>query len=305
MKETKYGKVSRVTLGTVQLGGGAYGINNAVGALSKGAAAEILEEALALGIRSFDTARGYGESEAVLGDFFRTHEAEKTIITKVAFREETPAEIKASLFSMTRNSCTRLGLETIPLLLLHSEVYLERYGKTLSDALLDLKKAGLVKSVGISFSDKTRLMELTDPAVFDAVQIPVNMFDSREAREGQMRALADRDIDIYVRSVYLQGLFFKDPETLPPKLLSAKAPLLKLRALGEELGISMAEMAMAYAANLEGCASLVIGCETRAQLLETVNLAAAPPLSAEITGKIHEIAEEIEPVVIRPWEWNS
>lgn len=296
-------KISELTLGTVQLGI-PYGINNKNGMPSYEQSAGILQTAIDGGIVSFDTAKGYGKSEAVLGRFFSENPAMKTLITKVEFDKESPDEIKDSLFEKVKDSAKVMGLSKLPLVLLHSESYLEKYGKTLIDALKELKEEGLTDSVGISFSDKSKLMEMTDPKVFDSVQIPANMFDNEEIRNGRIKELSKSGIAVYVRSVYLQGLFFMDTDSLPPKIKSAKPALDKLRHIAKDNNLSMTALALSYMRGAEGITSLVLGCETKEQLKESLSLFDLPPLSQGISDKITEISEEIESVVIRPWEWN-
>ena len=297
-------KISELTLGTVQLGI-PYGINNKNGMPSYEQSAGILQTAIDGGIVSFDTAKGYGKSEAVLGRFFLENPVTKTLITKVEFDKETPTEIKDSLFEKVKDSANVLGLQKLPLVLLHSETYLEKYGKFLIDALKELKAEGLTDSVGISFSDKSKLLEMTDPEVFDSVQIPANMFDNGETRNGKIKTLSENGIAVYVRSVYLQGIFFMDTESLPAKIKSAKPALDKLRILAQENNLSMAGLALSYMRGTEGITSLVLGCETTEQLKDSLSLFDLPQLSKNVSDKITEISEEIEPVVIRPWEWNK
>ena len=64
-------KTPALILGTAQLGM-AYGAANRRGMLSDFQARELLESAWDAGIRWFDTARAYGESERRLGEFFRS-----------------------------------------------------------------------------------------------------------------------------------------------------------------------------------------------------------------------------------------
>lgn len=297
-------KISEFTLGTVQLGI-PYGINNTHGMPSYSAAHEILQTAIDCGVISFDTAKGYGKSEAVLGKFFANKTTDKTIITKVEFDKETPGEIKNSLFEKVKDSAHVMGLSEIPVVLLHSERYLETYGDTLLKALKELKAEGLVKSIGVSFSDKSKLLELTNPEIFDSVQIPANMFDNAEIRNGKIKALSDMGIAVYVRSVYLQGLFFKDTYALPEKLKSAKPALEKIKALAADNAMSVAALALSYMRALPGITSLVVGCETLGQLKDSLSLFNLPPLPKKTSDKILEISEEIEPIVIKPWEWNT
>jgi len=295
-------KISELTLGTVQLGL-PYGINNEKGMPSFEESSAILDTALSSGIVSFDTAQGYGESELVLNRFFQNDSRERTLITKVVFQDVDKSRVKDKLFSMTKASMERLGIDKIPFLKLHNQIMIEQYGDTLIDAMHDLKKEGLVDGIGVSFSDKSRLLELTDGAGFDCVQLPANIFDSQVITDGSIKKLADGGCAVFVRSVYLQGLFFKDTNTLPERIKSAKAPLDQLHALAKDAGVSMAELAITFIRDTEGIASLILGCDTPAQLLEGVALINAPKIDPEVAKQAMKIAQEVEPVVIRPWEW--
>lgn len=179
-------KISELTLGTVQFGL-AYGVNNDKGMPSFEESSAILDTALSSGIVSFDTAQAYGESELVLKRFFEKENRERTLITKVVFRDVDKSGVKDKLFDMTRASIERLGVEKIPFLKLHCQDMLELYGDTLVYAMQDLKKEGLVDGIGVSFSDKSRLLELTDGCGFDCVQIPANIFDSKEIMDGSIK----------------------------------------------------------------------------------------------------------------------
>ena len=297
-------KISQLTLGTVQLGL-AYGVNNDKGMPSFAESSKILETALASGIISFDTARSYGESECVLGRFFDNNPHEKTLITKALFRDKPKDAVKDTLFTMVRESCERLGVPKIPFLKLHNQDMLEIYGDTLIYAMQDLKKEGLVDGIGVSFSDKSKLLELTDGCGFDCIQIPANIFDNEVILNGAIKKLSDAGSIVFVRSVYLQGLFFKDTNTLPEKIKSAKAPLDKLHTLAHEAGVSMAELAVTFIRDTEGITSLLLGADNPEQLLESVSLINAPKIKPEVVKEALKIAEEVEPIVIRPWEWNK
>ena len=297
-------KISDLTLGTVQLGL-AYGVNNDKGMPSYEESSAILNTALDSGIISFDTAQAYGESELVLKRFFQNDTRERTLITKVVFRDVDKSGVRDKLFDMTRTSMKRLGVEKIPFLKLHNQDMLELYGDTLVYALEDLKKEGLVDGVGVSFSDKSRLLELTEGRGFDCIQLPANIFDNGVIVDGSIKKLADAGSAVFVRSIYLQGLFFKDTNTLPDKIKSAKAPLDKLHALARDAGVSMAELAVTFIRDTDGITSLLLGADNPSQLLESVSLINAPKINPEVAKEALKIAEEVEPIVIRPWEWSK
>ncbi len=65
-------KISKITLGTVQLGL-EYSIANKTGKPSLENAFKILDAATNGGISSFETSAEYGDSEEVPGNYFRTH----------------------------------------------------------------------------------------------------------------------------------------------------------------------------------------------------------------------------------------
>ena len=295
-------KISALTLGTVQLGL-AYGVNNSRGMPSFEESSEILNTAISSGITSFDTARAYGESELVLKRYFENKQCNKTLITKVVFRDVDKSGVKDKLFSMTRESIERLGIKKLPFLKLHNQDMLELYGDTLVYAMQDLKKEGLVDGIGVSFSDKSKLLELTEGCEFDCIQLPANIFDSQVLVDSSIKKLSDAGSIVFVRSVYLQGLFFKDTNTLPEKIKCAKEPLDKLHDLAKDAGISMAELAITFLRDTEGITSLVLGCDTPEQLLDSVSLINAPKINASVAAEAMRIAEKVPPIVIRPWEW--
>ena len=295
-------KISALTLGTAQLGL-AYGVNNDKGMPTFEESSAILDTALSSGIVSFDTARAYGESESVLGRYFGDEKREKTLITKALFTDVEKSAVKDTLFSMVKESKAKLGLEKIPFLKLHNESMLEKYGDTVVKALHDLKDEGLVGGIGVSFSDKSRILELTNGCGFDVIQIPANIFDNKEIVNGTVKKLSDAGACVFVRSLYLQGLFFKDTNTLPEKIKCAKEPLDKLHALAADAGVGMAELAITFIRDTKGISSLILGCDTPAQLTESVSLVNAPKISDSVRLEALKIAETIEPIVIRPWEW--
>lgn len=295
-------KISALTLGTAQLGL-AYGVNNDKGMPTFEESSELLTTALDLGITSFDTARGYGESEAVLGRYFGKTQREKTLITKVIFNGEPKEKIKDELFRQAADSAKKLGLNKLPFLMLHREGYIEQYGDAIINAMQDLKNEGLADGVGVSFSEKSRLLKYCLNAPFDCIQIPANMLDNAEIRSGALKSISDKGTAVFVRSVYLQGLFFKDTNALPESLKSEKPLLDKLHSLASDFGFSMAEMALGFIRDTEGIDSLVMGADTPDQLRESVNLLEGRKLPEELMKEIIKLSENINPRLVQPWTW--
>ena len=116
----------------------------------------LLEVAWDLGINLLDTAPAYGESEERLGRLLRRCRRDWVVVTKVG--EEFDDGVSRFDFSAAatrasvERSLRRLGVEALDAVLIHSNgedlAILEREG--VLPALLDLKRAGLVRAVGMS-----------------------------------------------------------------------------------------------------------------------------------------------------------
>ncbi len=302
-KTTKNGfEISEFTLGTVQLGI-PYGINNKSGMPSKQTSFDILKAAENAGITSFDTAGAYGTSEDILGEYFFASKGSPSIITKVHPQDASPENLFDSLVKEVRTSLSRLNLSALPFLLLHHERYITKYGDALLNALCRLKSEGLVANIGVSFSEKDKLTELCTPDVFDCVQVPLNLFDSKEIHDGSIAKLHRHGISVFVRSVFLQGVFFMNPKKLPPHLQTASEPLMKIRELAEAENMGITEFALSFIRESEGVGSVVLGCETVSQVEENASLFGDRRISEVSRRAIENLTDNISPVVTRPWEW--
>ena len=289
-------EISEISLGAVQLGLN-YGINNTHGKPSAETAAKILTTACEGGINVIDTASGYGDSEKVVGDFFRTYTGKKpTIVTKFKIMIDTdktaPVEdVEKILRAQVENSLETLGYDKLPLLMLHRESEMFDYGEVLPSALKKLKSEGLVERVGVSLNSTKYIDDVVKNDLYEAVQLPLNMM---------------ADVIVFIRSVFLQGLFFRDPQTLPEGVLQlAKEPLKKLNKLAEEENRSIAEIALTFIRDLDGVTSLVLGSETPEQVKENISLVNAPGISEATRSRILEIFSDIDERVLMPWTWNK
>ena len=303
-------KISQITLGTVQLGLN-YGINNAEGQPSKKLAGEILSAAVKGGITSLDTSSDYGTSEKVLGEYFAEHKENKpTIITKCSVNDWDKVlpekEVEKRLREQTESSLKNLGYNKLPLLLLHDERDLDNYESLLPKILKKMQDENLIERAGISLNHFSYIDKVLKSDIFEAVQLPLNMMNVKDATGNGIEKLAENNVAVFVRSVFLQGLFFRDPETLPQGVLqNAKEPLKKMRKIAEEENVSVAELAIAYIRDLEGVVSLVMGAEKPEQVKENIALINCKSLSDGARQKIVETFKDVDERVLSPWLWNK
>lgn len=300
--------VSRMTLGTAQLGM-PYGVANCVGKPTAAQARRILALALDSGVRSFDTAPAYGDSETQLGEFFRRHgrPADVTITTKLPGLYDQRIEPYAVADAVARavdRSCEALGVDCLDNYLLHSPTDLRVYSDELVNALDAQITAGRVRQVGVSVYSPADVERALRYSVFRSIQFPKNIFDQRLANCGMLSRLKSAGVTTFARSAFLQGLFALDPVRLPAHLGAAKEPLMVLRRLIEPFGWSPLDVALGFVAAFAEVDSIVVGVETPQQFRE--NLAR---LNRRIpAGLMDELKRQFSAVsldVIDPSRWQK
>ena len=262
-------KVSAMSLGTVQLGLN-YGIANTNGKPEEKQSFEMLQSALSNGITSLDTARAYGTSEEVLGNFFKQYKGEMPFITtKIIGIEGLPAaEIEKKAFEVAEKSLETLGLKKVNCIMLHRGSNLFENGNVVAKAMENLIKKGYTDTVGVSVYEASELEKMFEYDVYTATQVPMSIFDQRLIASGMTDKLYERNITMFVRSVFLQGLFFLDPDKITdPILVEHAAPKIRLlRECAEKEGMSVAELAISYMRDVKGVTSLVLGADTPEQV---------------------------------------
>ena len=277
----------------------------------------ILDAAYEGGVTVLDTSDDYGKSEEVIGDYLRENpDKHFEICTKFKVTEETSKDIYASLKDFALKSCQKLAIDRIPIFMSHTEKNYIDYGDKLVDALNELKNEGIITNSAISLSNKDEFERIIDCGGFDAVQIPLNILDNKEIQCGLVKKASDAGIAVFVRSVYLQGLFFRKKEDF--LVQNPNAPELKLQEMNEkvlpviervrefadELNVSVAQLAMSFIKDTYGVDSLVVGSETPEQVKNNLEMFNQPEISEDILAKILNEFKDIDPFVISPWMWE-
>ncbi len=301
----------RITLGTAQLGS-FYGVANMHGQPSLQTAYEILEAACQEGITSFDTAPAYGSSEEILGSFFGSRrQFSPVFITKLdsVFRQAQDnlhaKEVKERLKKSLLASAARLQIERIPVCLMHDPGYMIAAEGTITEALCELKQDGLVEAIGVSVYSPEEVRTFLELDVFDAIQVPFNLFDQRLDREGLLQDLSQKCSAVFARSIFLQGLFFLNPDALPNSVICAAPYLKSLILLATDLGLTIAELAVSYVRDVQEITSFVIGVETPDQLRQNVKMWSCRNLSPEERRQVNEVFKYIPEQVFNPTYWKE
>lgn len=293
---------SQMSLGTVQLGMN-YGIANQEGKPDLERSMSVLQAAVDGGVTALDTAAAYGDSEKVIGQFLKRRGGRKGLFITTKFLLDVPADASGALVqSEIRRSLERslenLGVDRVDCLMLHRAEYFARFGDAVAGVLEALIREGLVGRAGVSIYHPEDLEPAMRYGLVSMVQAPMNLMDHALAQSGYMELLRRKDIALIVRSVFLQGLFFLDPDEMTdPDLLAAAAPKLRLiREIARGAGMTTAQLAVAYIRDMPGVTGVVLGAEKPEQVRENlVHFAAdAPSIDAETRQRIdRECAADI------------
>ncbi|MEW6380742.1 MAG: aldo/keto reductase [bacterium] len=262
---------SRLALGTVQLGM-PYGVANRRGQPSPEDACEIIRTAFDFGVRIFDTAQSYGESEAVLGRCFQSLGVSGQVKVISKLHPELNYHDPSCLRESVLTSLKRLGVDSLYGLMLHRASWLAEWSTGLGASLAELKEQHLTAFLGVSVYTPKETRDALAIDEIDLIQAPFNIFDRRLIFSGALEQARQLKKQMFLRSVFLQGLILMPLEDLPEHLSFARPAMLQLEAFCREYGLDRKGFALGYALHRSGEAILVIGAESTDQIRENMAL---------------------------------
>lgn len=290
--ETRW--AGRLVLGTVQLGLD-YGISNTQGQVTMQQAEEILQRAASAGIPMLDTARAYGNSETVLGKVLGTSDLPFDLISKPA-----PKCMAEELASQLHESLRHLRRSHLYGYLVHS--FEDFRQASLRQALYSARDRGEITKVGVSVYFPHEVEWLLDNAIdTDLVQLPFNVFDRRF--EPLFSRMHDQGIEIHVRSAFLQGLFFLQPEIVRQRFPGAVQAHAQLHTLCARYDISMNSALLNFVLGTAHVDKLVIGVTCVEELEENLKCSEDFPLDPALREAFAELSLQDERIIL-PFNWK-
>lgn len=295
---------ARIVLGTAQLGF-SYGISNRLGKPDANEANNILCKAWAGGIRLYDTAQAYGDSEYVLGDFF----AGSYGFSDVRFMSKLHPNVDTRNPQMIRQhaqeSLRRLKTGRLWSLLLHREQHIDEWNGPLGNELRLLREEGAVCHLGVSvYNPEYAQRALLNPDI-SVVELPGGTFDRRMARAGITRLANDVNKILVVRSIFLQGLAFLPPGQVPLSVPHAREAVVALQKFCREHNLNPIEFAYDYVRGLYPDALVVIGADTSEQVASNCRLAQRPGTSLELLQAWDEVWPNDFEGLYDPSKWQG
>jgi len=258
--------ISKLILGTVQFGLN-YGINNTIGKLTEDQVFELLETAYELGVRTLDTAEAYGNAHSIISNFHKQSKKRFNIISKYS---SSNFDYPIDFVERIKVHCSNFNVNYLEGYMFHSYNDFKMNINNDPNVLDNIKNSGLVKKIGVSVHSNDEIEDLLNFKNIDLIQLSFNLFDNEYQRKEILEKAKKRNIEIHTRSVFLQGLFFKDINMLTNCLLPLKNNLSELSLISKNNNLSIESLALNYPLNKTYIDKVLIGVDSLEQLKKNI-----------------------------------
>jgi aryl-alcohol dehydrogenase-like predicted oxidoreductase len=284
--------MSKIVLGTVQFGL-KYGINNQFGVPNDNEITSIFNEAYKSGISILDSASSYGDAEIKIS---KLSKVSFEIISK--FPQISSEDV---FFDILFNSLNNLKIDYLHGFLAHNANSIIE-NPSIWKYLEKAKNKKYVKKIGYSLYTIEQLEKLLELNFYpDIVQLPYSLLDRKF--EQYFSFLREKSVEIHVRSVFLQGLYFRQTNNLPANLVKLTKPLNQIDELCEKYKLNKAALALNFAVQNKSIDKVVIGVDKLVQLKENIDMVNIWNYNDNIFDEIKSIIVE-NPELLNPNNWK-
>ena len=285
----------KIAIGTAQVGS-EYGVANTSGTLLEKEIKKILEKAKHEGVDTIDTASNYGKSEAILGNL-NIHNF--NVITKLPAVPKNCLNIRNWVAGIIEKSLASLKVKKIYGILFHEpNQLLSEYGDELYRALEEYKNKDIISKVGISIYSPAQLDLIIPKFSIDIVQAPFNLVDRRILNSGWLDKLSAKNIEIHIRSVFLQGLLLIPYNRIPKEFLMWDNVWIKWNNWLTSNNVSAAHACISFVNSFEQINRIIVGVDCLNHFEQIVVAIKKKPLADIINI---ELEDEL---LINPSNWG-
>lgn len=213
--ETTYHALSSLTGHTLpRIGLGCMGMSEFYGSSDRTQNLAVLNKAVELGYRHFDTADmyGMGENEKLLGEFLQTQPRDQLFIaTKFGIKRSQTGTLKRTIDGSRdyirqslHNSLNRLKLDYVDLYYVHRRDSTTPLEETIN-TLAELKQEGLIRGIGLCEVSQDTYLKAQQIHPITAIQSEYSLL-SREPEGGILQACREHETAFVAYSPISRGL---------------------------------------------------------------------------------------------------
>ena len=259
----------KIILGGAQLG-------NKYGVYSRGTKMKNLNELKKIfkfsinnNLRYIDTAHDYGNSEKVIGQLSSN---KFKIISKLNIDTKLSAKnLELFIIKKMNISLKKLKKKKIDILLLHNFDKFFNNKKNLSKiykVLVKFKNYGIISKIGISTYYPEKIHKFFKIFKYEVVQAPLNIFDQRLLSSKFYNSKSFKNVEIHVRSVFLQGILLK--KKYPNYFKKWKKKMKLLLDFIQKNNIDPIHFCLAFVMSANRVKKVIIGVQNLSQLKEII-----------------------------------
>ena len=233
---------------------------------------KLFDLALKNEIKIIDTSPIYKESEKIIG---LLNNKRFKIISKIPKppknikRENIQKWLKQNVMISLKN----LKIKKFECLLLHNaNSLLCKNGDEIYKGIRNMKISGFTNKIGVSIYDFNVLDKILKKFKFNLIQAPFNILDQRLVKEGWLKKLKKRKIEVHVRSIFLQGILLLKHNQLPKKLKKLNKELMIWKNWLEKNKFSSLQVCLSFVLNQNQLDGVVVGYNSASQLNQILKL---------------------------------
>ena len=258
----------------------------------------ILNFAYLKGVSLLDTAEAYGDAQRIIGEYHKMNHQKFNVITKFSpFRKDLSFDV----IERVNNNLTTLNINSLYSYMFHSYKDYKEYFPLFKNGLIKLQSQKKIIKIGVSLHLNDEITEVLKNDDIGIIQLPFNLLDNSNKRKEILLEAKQKGVEIHTRSVFLQGLFFKDPNEISGDLLDIKEDLKMLNSLVLKENIN--DLAINYVYSKEYIDGILLGVDNIHQLksnFDCLEFSKTKSLIAEI-DKINITNKSM----LNPVNWNQ
>ncbi len=161
----------------------------------------------------------------------------------------------------------------------------------------------MIQKIGFSLYYPHQLETLKKSHVdYDIIQAPFNVFDQRFI--SFFPQLRERGIEIHTRSIFLQGLFFKEIDELPENFNSIKNRIIEIRDIADKCRVHLNELLLAFGLLNENVDRIIIGVDSIEHLKNNLHTLNSIDKIEQTREQLFQFSEEDETILL-PFNWEK
>jgi aryl-alcohol dehydrogenase-like predicted oxidoreductase len=245
-------------------------------------------------ITELDKADAYGNAQELIGEYIRS--GKRDFLNNTKFRDS-----ELSISEQLQQTLQQLHLKKANVYFFHRFEDMIHHPGSL-DELADLRGKGLIEKTGVSIYTNVEFFKTIQTKNIDVIQLPLNLLDNYSKRGNLVCMAKEQGKILQVRSVFLQGLFFKERQTWPHHLFPLFKYISRLQEIALEYDLTMYDLALSYVLSKKEIDHVIIGVDSVEQLVNNLRVQKFT-MNEELSGKIDAINVE-EESLLYPYNWK-